>query len=151
MPTIENTIEFIKKAHAGQIDKAGKPYWEHPLRVMLGLPANAKNETKMAALLHDTLEDTTYTSHDLLRMGYSEVVIELVELLTNNSKQKYIDKIITLMRSGNRQAIRIKLEDIRDNLNSNRMAMLSNKDRLRLERKYRAPFYLLHDWLLRKP
>ena len=34
MPALEETIAFVKEKHRGQTDKAGRPYWEHPARVM---------------------------------------------------------------------------------------------------------------------
>jgi len=34
MPKVDETIEFIKRSHAGQTDKAGMPYWQHPVAVM---------------------------------------------------------------------------------------------------------------------
>jgi len=61
MASIESLINFIKIAHAGQIDKgAGKPYWEHPFSVMQSLPPFASDELKQASLLHDAPEDTAF-------------------------------------------------------------------------------------------
>jgi hypothetical protein len=51
-PTVESTIALIRKAHAGQVDKIGAPYAEHPLAVMALLPPSADDEERMIALLH---------------------------------------------------------------------------------------------------
>ena len=61
MATLERAIEIAKTAHAGQFDKAGKPYIFHPIRVML----RVHNEfEKMVAVLHDVVEDTPITLED---------------------------------------------------------------------------------------
>lgn len=145
MPTIESTIEFIKKAHEGQVDKAGRPYWEHPVRVMNKLPVAAYpgDDVRLAALLHDILEDTTYTKQDLLAMGYSEATVEIVELLTNRPGRNYLDKIRGIILSGNRGAILVKYADILDNTDSKRVALLSPLQQERLEKKYHEPLFLL--------
>src|SRR5450755_2861043 len=69
-PTVESTIEFIKSAHAGQVDKAGVAYWHHPVSVMKRLGTDALDDYKLAALLHDVIEDTKYGASDLRAMGY---------------------------------------------------------------------------------
>lgn len=61
MSDLDDVIDFIKVAHAGQVDKgANRPYWEHPVAVMKTLPPFASNELKKAALLHDAIEDTAF-------------------------------------------------------------------------------------------
>jgi hypothetical protein len=75
MKTIEDTIEFIRRAHAGQVDKGGQPYWQHPVAVMHRLGPDASTDEKLVALLHDILEDTRCTSDDLLAMGYPDNVV----------------------------------------------------------------------------
>jgi hypothetical protein len=50
------------------------------------LSPDASTECKMVALLHDVIEDTTYTAEDLLRMGYPENVVASVQRL---SKPKF--------------------------------------------------------------
>ena len=56
MSTLERAIEIARKAHEGQSDKGGAPYITHPLRVM---ERAGPEEAKMAAVLHDVVEDTT--------------------------------------------------------------------------------------------
>ena len=38
---LEKAIKIAVKAHAGQVDKGGKPYILHPLRVMLSVSDSA--------------------------------------------------------------------------------------------------------------
>src|SRR6056297_3333643 len=79
MSTLERAIEIAAAGHAGQTDKAGQPYILHPLRVMLSV---SSDEERMAAVLHDVLEDTRWTAAALRQEGFSEVVIEAVIALT---------------------------------------------------------------------
>ena len=56
--SLEEAIALARRAHSGQTDKAGRPYIEHPLRVMHRLHGEYE---RMAAILHDVLEDTPIT------------------------------------------------------------------------------------------
>ena len=53
--TLEDAIILACTAHRQQVDKAGAPYILHPLRVMLGVSGN---ERRIAAVLHDVVEDS---------------------------------------------------------------------------------------------
>jgi (p)ppGpp synthase/HD superfamily hydrolase len=130
MPTIDETIEFIKSAHAGQSDKAGNPYWMHPVSVMRRLGEDACEDAKIAALLHDVLEDTEYTADDLLVMGYSPEVVEAVRLLSRpKGGLTYMNWIRTIAASGNKIAIRVKIADNEDNSDPARIAALPPEGR----------------------
>ena len=83
LPSIESTIAFIQQAHAGKDYKPGMPYWQLPVAVMKRLPANATHEEKLAALLHDVLEDTSYTREQLLDMGYSPLTLDIVQAVSS--------------------------------------------------------------------
>ena len=79
MSTIERAIEIAAKAHAGDIDKGGNPYIFHPLRLMFAV--NTPFE-KMAAVLHDVVEDTPITLEELRSEGFHPDVIEAIDALT---------------------------------------------------------------------
>ena len=77
------------QAHAGQERKSGEPYITHPVAVAgilaeLGLDA----ETIIAAILHDTLEDTEL-SREILAAEFGEVVAELVDGVTKLDKMRF--------------------------------------------------------------
>ena len=77
------------QAHAGQERKSGEPYITHPVAVAgilaeLGLDA----ETIIAAILHDTLEDTEL-SREALAAEFGEVVAELVDGVTKLDKMRF--------------------------------------------------------------
>ena len=57
-------------AHLGQVDKAGKPYITHPLAVAEGVEGE---DAKIAALLHDTVEDTFVTNRTIRELFGDDV------------------------------------------------------------------------------
>jgi (p)ppGpp synthase/HD superfamily hydrolase len=121
-PTIESTIEFIKRAHAGQVDKGGVAYWHHPVSVMNRLGPEAPEDYKLAALLHDVIEDTEYGADDLRAMSYSSAVVDAVQRLTKVDDIPYLDNIERIAASGDKIAIAVKIADNEDNLDPERLA-----------------------------
>jgi (p)ppGpp synthase/HD superfamily hydrolase len=89
-PSIEDTINFIRSAHAGQFDKGGVEYWKHPVSVMHRLGPDASDDCKLVALLHDVIEDTGHTAASLRALGYPENVISPVERLTKPKGVPYL-------------------------------------------------------------
>lgn len=135
MPTLSSTLDLIRRLHAGQTDKAGMPYWWHPLAVMAFLHPEADIEVRIAALLHDALEDTDTTADDLRAWGYSERVIAAVQAVTKQDDGlSYLDRIRALIASGNRDAMMVKLAD---NLHNSDMSRLDGCDEATRERMRR--------------
>lgn len=133
MHLLEKALALALDAHKGQVDKAGKPYILHPVRLMLAL----ETEDEMAAaLLHDVLEDSDYTAEDLKAEGIPEKVIQIVEYLTRAEGESYDDFIRRV--SGNRLATRVKMKDLEDNMNLLRIDTIKKKDLERIERYHRA-------------
>jgi (p)ppGpp synthase/HD superfamily hydrolase len=150
MPTIDETTEFIQLAHAGQTDKAGREYYLHPIAVMKRLPENTDIEVKLAALLHDVLEDTSFTRHDLSAMSYTDRTLNAVEQVTQqpNDTRTYAKKIDALIASGNKDAIQVKFADMCENTDPERLGALPSDVRRRLEQKYSGPTLALQFALL---
>jgi len=67
MSLLERAIEIAVTAHKDQVDKAGKPYILHPLRLMFKM--QTENEM-IAAALHDVVEDTDWTIQRLEAEGF---------------------------------------------------------------------------------
>ena len=132
MATLERAIEIAVEAHKGQKDKAGMPYVLHPLRLMFKMESN--NE-KIAALLHDVVEDSDWTLDDLKKEGFNSDVIEAVSLLTRDEKDSYdefVQKTVSNPISKN-----VKIADINDNLDLNRLNVIMDKDIARIKKYHR--------------
>ena len=78
-PTIEDAIELAVHVHRGHTDKAGVPYFLHPLRVMLSMETTTEMQ---AAVLHDVIEDGEITPEILSSKGYSDDVCLAVKAVT---------------------------------------------------------------------
>ena len=140
MATLERAIEIAAKAHAGQVDKAGAPYVLHPLRMMLAV---SSPEARMAAVLHDVVEDTSVTLEDLRAEGFSASVLEAVEALTKREGEDYEAFIRRV--APDPVAREVKLADLRDNSDLSRIAEPTERDRARIE-KYRRAIEYLQGW-----
>lgn len=139
LPLFERALTLAAMMHAGQEDKGGQPYVMHVIRVMMELK---EPELKVAALLHDLLEDTDLTAEDLLAYGFSEETIKVVALLSREPEEPYMDYIRRL--SGDERAIKVKLSDLKDNQNRTRLkGSLIQEDLKRMEKYHRAEEYLL--------
>ena len=92
LPLLREAWRVGAEAHAGQTRKSGEPYITHPVAVAgvlaeLGLDV----ETLIAAVLHDTIEDTPLT-RDEIASQFGEDVAELVDGVTKLDKLKFRDR-----------------------------------------------------------
>ena len=79
---IDNAYKYAKEKHKGQFRKTGEPYIIHPLQVAYILTSiKADKETIIAALLHDTIEDTETSKKDI-EEKFGEPVARLVDGVT---------------------------------------------------------------------
>ena len=82
---VKHAIEIAKKAHEGQFRKTGEPYIIHPLAVKKILEEWGMDEdTVIAGILHDTVEDTDLTLNDI-KKEFGESVAFLVDGVTKLS------------------------------------------------------------------
>ena len=130
---LDRAIELAKQHHEGQTDKAGKPYIEHPLRVMNQVESE---EEKIVAVLHDIVEDTDISLDDLRSEGFSEEVVSAVECLTKQDGENYDSYIERI--SFNPLAVKIKLADLEDNRDLTRLPEVTDKDLERVEKYDKA-------------
>ncbi|MGL4898454.1 MAG: HD domain-containing protein, partial [Shewanella sp.] len=76
---LKQAYQVARDAHEGQMRTSGEPYITHPVAVARILAEmRLDHETLMAALLHDTIEDTEVTRADLTEL-FGASVAELVE------------------------------------------------------------------------
>src|SRR3989338_258253 len=136
---LEEAIGIATAAHKGQVDKAGKPYILHSLRVMLKMPSI---ELMIIAVLHDGIEDSTLTYEDLRQKGFSATIISAVEALTKREGETY-EVFISRVKT-NMLARSVKIADIEDNLDITRIAQPSSRDYERLE-KYKKALLVLNE------
>ena len=123
MSTLERAIEIAARAHAGQLDKGGDPYVLHPLRLMLAVRNPME---RMAAVLHDVVEDTDITLNDLKAEGFPAEVLIAVECLTKLPGEGRLDA--ASRAAMNPIARAVKLADVADNMDLGRIANPTEKD-----------------------
>lgn len=127
MSTLERAIELAARAHAGQRDKGGHPYILHPLRVMQAVSGEAE---RIAAVLHDIVEDTAITFDDLLAEEFSVEVVDAVRLLTKFDGETREQAARRIVRNPIARAV--KLADIADNMDLSRIPNPTERDFERL-------------------
>lgn len=131
MNLLARAIQFAANAHAQQLDKGGNPYILHPMRMMMRL-RTTDQELMAIAILHDTVEDCNVTYDELREIGMTERVVEGVRRLTKQpgvSYEQFIEQLV-----GNRDALMVKREDLRDNSDLTRLKGVSAKDMSRMQR-----------------
>ena len=139
--TTYKALDIATILHSGQVDKAGHPYIDHPRGVAESLsrqkgwgdftPAEM-TVAYDAALLHDTIEDTSMTALGLAYLGVSPETIAVVRLLTydgRESRDDYYERIKT-----NHIAKFVKMADVFHNLS--RLNHLDSVTQIRLTKKY---------------
>lgn len=116
-------------AHRGQVDRAGKPYYLHPLAVASAVDGN---DQKIVALLHDVLEDTDVTE-DSLRNLFGDEIADAVVLMTRAPNDRYKDYVKRIKT--NPLATAVKIADIRHNMDVSRLPKVTIAD-IERKRKY---------------
>jgi len=147
-PTLAETAAFAAHVHAGQTDKAGRPDYLHLARVarhLVRLFPHATMVERHAAWLHDVLEDTATTAADLRQMGYAEAVIDLVTALTKPiaPQVSYADWIAALAERRDMGAIRVKIADLTDNSDPERLQALPPERSCALSARYGTALQVL--------
>jgi GTP diphosphokinase / guanosine-3',5'-bis(diphosphate) 3'-diphosphatase len=137
---IERAYVTAERHHQGQLRKSGDPYITHPLAVATILAELGMTPpTLCAALLHDTVEDTSYTI-DGLRKDFGEEVALLVDGVTKLDKVKYGDtaqaetirKMVVAMAKDIRVLV-IKLADRLHNMRTLRYLRQEKQERVARE------------------
>lgn len=129
----ESALEFAMQKHKGQLDKGWTPYIQHIMGVW-SLVRFEDLTTQIAALLHDTVEDTS-TTFEELRRGFGDDVVETVAVLTHMKAESYEAYIYRVATSNNRRAIKIKLADLEDNSSAVRLQRLPTERREYFEKR----------------
>ncbi len=137
---LERAYTIAETMHGTQMRKSGDPYITHPLAVTTILADIGMTEpTLAAALLHDTVEDTSYTLEQL-RLDFGDEVARLVDGVTKLDKVKYGDsaqaetirKMIVAMSRDIRVLV-IKLADRLHNMRTLRYVKQETQERVARE------------------
>ena len=134
MSTLNRAIEIAAEAHEGAIDKYGAPYINHVTRVM---NMGGSDSEKIVGVLHDVIEDTHWTFEDLEKEGFSKEVINALRCVTKTSEDEDYEEFITRVKI-NPLAVKVKLNDLTDNLDIKRMPVVLESDLNRLYKYLKA-------------
>ncbi len=137
---LDLAITIAHQAHAQQVDKAGQPYINHPLKVMEQMDSL---ETKIVAVLHDAIEDSDLTLDHLYQQGFPTMIVEAIAAITKLDHEAYEDYLERVMH--NAIARKVKIADVTHNLDISRIAHPTDRDYQRLE-KYRKVLALLQSY-----
>jgi len=129
----DKALRIAIHAHKGQVDKAGREYVMHPIRVA----ERCKDpRAKIVALLHDTIEDTGVTEEYLRREGFPDEIISGVLSVTKRDKEEYDDFV--RRAAENTIGKEVKIADLEDNMDIRRLPEMTDYDVARLRKYLRA-------------
>ena len=145
---LEKAIQIAVDAHTGQIDKGNNPYILHPLRVMLSLE---NEEEKIVGILHDVVEDCDGWTYEKLRSeGFSENILDALRSVSKTDREevefksaceenklKYYLQFISRAKE-NKIGKKVKIADLKDNLDISRINDITEQDKSRLKRYQKA-------------
>ncbi|MFG2961762.1 MULTISPECIES: HD domain-containing protein [unclassified Streptomyces] len=132
VPEVE---EIARAAHAGQTDKAGRPYAEHLAAVAEGVRARGGDPEQVAAAwLHDSVEDHAVTEEWLASAPLTPRTKAIVLALTKRAgeaPEAYARRVLDTPG-----ALLVKEADLAHNADPGRLAVLDASTRDRLTEKY---------------
>jgi (p)ppGpp synthase/HD superfamily hydrolase len=140
---LAKAIAIASEKHMGQFDKGGAPYVLHVLKVMHYLRTEDP-ELMSIGVLHDVVEDTDTTYDELRKAGMTDRIIEGIRCMTKVPGET-IDEYKAKVKS-NKDAILVKMCDLRHNSDIRRLKGVTEKDIKRVE-KYHQFYMELKDLL----
>ena len=129
----DKAVSLVLEKHRGQVDKAGKPYYGHVIRVSQNL---IDTKQKLVGLLHDIIEDTDVTAEFLLQEGFPQEIVDGIVSVTRQEGEDYQDFVDRASR--NEIGRYVKMADLEDNMNIFRLNEITEEDRLRLNKYLKA-------------
>lgn len=150
---LREAMLLAEKAHSGQTDKAGQPYFHHPRAVSeivgnlifswYGAPEIYEGfllKAEIVSLLHDVIEDTNLTIEDLRKKAVPSDCIKAIKALTKTEGQSYDDYLANL--KSDRLASIVKIADLTHNSDLTRLAKVTPEDMKRWEKYQKAIQFL---------
>ena len=126
-------IKVSFEAHKDQVDHSGTPYVYHPYHLAEQM---TDETTTCIALLHDVVEDTDITLAQLREMGFPDIVVEAVGVLTREHSvpyQEYIKRV-----KSNPLARIVKLADLEHNSDMSRLQEIDERSKSLAKRYEKA-------------
>ena len=111
--SVERAIKIVATAFEGKLGLDGRPAMFHSLAI--GMMGQTREE-QICGLLHDLVQDTSWTFRDLLWRGTDHDIIRALQLLTHEEGTDYFDYVRRIAASGNPLAIAVKKNDLQHNL-----------------------------------
>ena len=130
---LNKAITFALEAHKEQIDKTGAPYIGHIMRVM---QAGNTVDEKITGALHDLVEDTDWT-FEQLETEFPKHIVDAIRCLTKTSDEEPYDEFIKRVMT-NPLAIKVKINDLSDNMDVRRLQLITDEDIVRLKKYHKA-------------
>ncbi|GAA2433807.1 HD domain-containing protein [Streptomyces lavendulocolor] len=133
--TVAEIEAIAREAHAGQTDKAGRPYAEHLRAVAEGVRSRGGSDEQVAAAwLHDAVEDDRLSEAWLAGAALPRAVKDMVLALTKRpgeDLEAYTARVLAVPG-----ARLVKEADLAHNADPDRLAVLDGATRARLTAKY---------------
>ncbi|MCB0790176.1 MAG: phosphohydrolase [Flavobacteriales bacterium] len=130
---LERAIRLAAKVHKGQVDRFGKPYILHVMRVMM---RGHDLEEQVLGALHDVLERSDQTVDDLAKKDFPPRVLKALEHISRVPEEDYDAYIERVMRDP--LAVRVKLHDLADKMDLLHVNTLAHADLKRYNRQLAA-------------
>ncbi len=130
---LETAIRMAAKVHRGQVDRFGKPYVLHVMRVMM---RGHDMDEQILGAIHDVLERSNLTAEDIYKKGFSTRVVKALTHITRipaETYEQYIDRVVQ-----DNLAIRVKLHDLADKMDLLHVDQLDPADLKRYNKQLAA-------------
>jgi guanosine-3',5'-bis(diphosphate) 3'-pyrophosphohydrolase len=136
---IEIIKDVVKAIFWGKVDRANAPYFLHIYRVA---DAVKTYDQKIVALLHDLIEDTDWQLDQLPDLGCTPTQIQAIDAITRRDCEPY-EAFIQRVKA-NKIATKVKIADLLDNMNLERLPEITEADCKRNQKYLQALKELLN-------
>lgn len=138
---VRRAFDIARQAHAGQVDKGGVDYINHPLTVASSVGEDVS--AIIVALLHDVAEDTAITLDELqAEIPLTAAELDALKLLTHDDATPYLEYIERI--KSNELAAKVKAADLKHNSDLSRIKNPAAEDLERVK-KYRLALEILYN------
>lgn len=141
---LDKAILYAVASHLGQVDKGGKPYILHPLRVMLSLKDELE-AVQITAVLHDVIEDCGVTKKEVEEEFGTEVAEAVYSVSRIEEPVKETYEAFTIRSKANKIGRIVKIADLKDNMSPERHNALPESEKGIMKRYVKALAFMQED------